>query len=69
MEKDIVQFVEETCGIRLLDYQRDLLREVSKRGPEYTILMTKNHGRYELEYLAYLANVLFGGNNNDSYSI
>lgn len=70
MTKDIVEFVEEICGVELLEPQKTMLRELHKRGPNQTLVMCKDHGKYDLRMLARIAKILvLGGDDDGSYSI
>lgn len=66
---DIAEYTEKTLGIELMEYQKHILRETYKHGPDCKIILCKDNGRTNLRTMFYLANCIFGGNNNDSDSI
>lgn len=61
---DIIEFIEAQCGVKLLEYQKVMLRKMYEAGPDTKIIFPRWNGRTEYRLLATMVNELFKESNN-----
>ena len=51
---DIVEFIEVQCNIKLLEYQKELVRKMYDAGPNVKIVFPYKSGYTNYRHLAYM---------------
>lgn len=63
---NIVEFVEKNIGVKLLEHQKQLLRDIEDGKINPVLIMPKDHGRTDMRILGTIAKYVLSSNPDDN---
>ena len=62
---DIVEFAEKNIGVELLEYQKQLLRDIADSKIKHVLIVPKDNGRTDMRMLGAIAKYVLGSRLDD----